>query len=210
GRDFPLLPEVVVADGPATAGLFSASATLTGGDAAIATGWLRKLAKVRPGVAQLDDVLTLSELLRDSAGLTPTIGQLPAQDTWVAVSAPDDRTRGSLSLCTFDHGALAALSAGSAIAGLVIDAWTERIPDPEQLTGIALHFDAPSSRPPQSLLLLVPPEGEPWDFTLVVDSLLETLEAAQLRAVDPDVLSGYGHQFPAIYPPAKLNAGPQE
>jgi hypothetical protein len=42
----------------------------------------------------------------------------------------------------------------------VVDARTERIASPDIVTGVALHFDAPSSRAPQSLLLVVPPEGK--------------------------------------------------
>jgi hypothetical protein len=55
----------------------------------------------------------------------------------------------------------------------------------------------------------VPPEGKSWSFDLVVDSLLETLEAAKLRAVDPDILIAHGHQMPAIFPAGSLAAGVQ-
>lgn len=210
GKGFPLLPRVRVADGPASAAAFDASDTLLGGVPAQATAWLRKLAHVRADVARLDDVITLSELIRDGAHLHPTIGQLPDQDVWVSTAAPADRTQGYLGLCTLDHGGLDALRADKALAGLVLDSWVERIPADQVTTGVALNFDAPSSRAPQSLLLMVPPRDESWSFQLVVDTLMETLEAARLRAVDPDILDSYGHQFPAIYPPGRLSAGPQE
>jgi hypothetical protein len=54
------------------------------------------------------------------------------------------------------------------------------------------------------------PRDRRWSFDNVVDTLLEALEAAKLRAVDPDVLVAYGHQMPAIYPPDGIDSGPQE
>jgi hypothetical protein len=91
----------------------------------------------------------------------------------------------------------------------VFDAWLDQVPARELVTGVALHFDAPSSRPPQAMLLLVPPEGERWSFDVVVDSLMETFEAAKLRAIDPDILLAHGHQAPAIFPPGSLSVGAQ-
>ena len=210
GADFPLLPQVVLADGAPAAAAFAASDALLEGEPAKATAWLRKVARVRGDVAKLEEVLTLSELIRDDATLGPVVGQLPDQDVWVSTRAPADRTRGYLGMCALDHGGIEALGEGRPVSGLVVDTWVERIPADDVVTGVAVHFDAPSSRPPQSLLLMVPPEGEPWSFDLVLDTLLETLEAAQLRSVDPDALSAYGHQFPAIYPPGRLQAGAQE
>ena len=78
------------------------------------------------------------------------------------------------------------------------------------VTGVALNYDAPSSRPPQAMLLGLPPRDQQWNFDNVVDTLLEAFEAAKLRAVDPDVLAAYGHQMPAIYPPTGIDSGPQE
>jgi hypothetical protein len=92
----------------------------------------------------------------------------------------------------------------------VVDEWSELIPAQEAVTGIAVNYDAPTSRAPQALLLALPPAGRKWSFNRVVDTLLDTLEAAKLRAVDPDVLLAYGHQAPAIFPPVDIAAGPQE
>jgi hypothetical protein len=92
----------------------------------------------------------------------------------------------------------------------VVDEWSELIPPEQTITGVAVNYDAPTSRPPQALLLALPPAGRRWSFDHVVETLLDTLEAAKLRAVDPDVLLAYGHQAPAIFPPAGIAAGPQE
>jgi hypothetical protein len=206
-KNMPLLPNFTCANAAATSQAFARSRDLLNDDPAAATAWLGKIAKVREDVACLNDVLTLSELVLDQAVLFPTVGQLPDQDVWVATAAPVDRRKGYLSLWALEQRGFEAIAAGRAIAGLVVDAWIEQIPAPDVMTGVAMHFDAPASRAPQSLLLVVPPQGEAWSFDLVVDSLIETLEATQLRAVDPDVLDAYGHHIPAIYPPKRLDAG---
>jgi hypothetical protein len=209
GKGLPLLPRFKCDSSRALSDAFARSDELLNGDAGAATAWLQKLAKVREGVARLDDVLTTSELTLDHAAYSAKVAQLPDQDVWVATAAPADRRKGYLNVWALDHGGLEALDAGAALAGLVFDSWLEQIPAPDVVTGVAVHFDAPSSRAPQSLLLAVPPQGEPWSFELVVDILMETLEAARLRAVDPDVLDAHGHHLPAIYAPRRLDAGAQ-
>jgi hypothetical protein len=109
-----------------------------------------------------------------------------------------------------DHGGRASLAKEGAAAGLVVDEWAEMIPTGDVVTGVALNVDAPSSRPPQAMLLGLPPRDRSWSFDNVVDTLLEAFEAAKLRAVDSDVLLAHGHQAPAIFPPAGIDSGPQE
>jgi hypothetical protein len=211
GPGFPLLPRFTVPEpGPLAQG-FKKSDTLLQHDPARAFAWLSRVAKAREPASHLDETLGLMELLLEETLAPPVVAQLPfvAGEGWAAEAAPSTAAQGRLCLFAIDHGGLSALSSAGPLAGMVVDAWTERIASPDMVTGVALHFDAPSSRAPQSLLLVVPPEGESWSFDLVVDSLLETLEAAKLRAVDPDILMAYGHQMPAIFPPGLLAAGAQ-
>jgi hypothetical protein len=100
------------------------------------------------------------------------------------------------------------------VAGLFVDEWVEHVPRTVQTTGVAFHFDAPAARPPQSLLLAVTPDRDtPWSFDLVVATLMQVLQDAQLRAVSPQALSAYGHHLPAIFSPVALTgsdeAGPE-
>jgi hypothetical protein len=150
-------------------------------------------------------------LLYDTASVSPAVGQLPAEpgEPWVALHAPVDRRRGALSWLVLDHGGRTELEKIGRAAGLVVDEWVELVPSGEVVTGVALNVDAPSSRPPQAMLLGLPPRDRNWSFDNVVDTLLEALEAAKLRAVDPDVLVAYGHHAPAIYPPVGIDSGPQ-
>jgi hypothetical protein len=207
GKAVPLLPRFTLPDGSAAAAVFARSDELLAGAPANAFAWLDKVGKARPDVASLQDALAVRQLLSDEAPLWAVIGQLPDQVTWAATSAPADPKQAYLCLFALDEGGLAAAAAERPLAGLLVDTWIDQIPAPEVLTGVAMHFDAPSARAPQSLLLVVPPSGERFGFDFVVDSLLATLEAAQLRTVDPDVLQAYGHQMPIIFPPRKLDAG---
>ncbi len=208
---FPLLP-LFSADGSDFESALRKSDELLADDPAAAMGWLRSVAHVRADAGALEDAITLTELLYDEARIRPVVGQLPrAQgEPWVALHAPGDRRRGALSWFVVDAGGRASLSESGTAAGLVIDEWAEVIPSGDVVTGVALNVDAPSSRPPQAMLLGLPPRDRSWSFDNVIDTLLEALEAAKLRAVDPDVLVAYGHQMPAIFPPVAIDSGPQE
>ena len=48
----------------------------------------------------------------------------------------------------------------------VCDEWPEFVPDPFQTAAIGFHYDAPGARPPQSVLLALPPRLEPGRWTL--------------------------------------------
>ena len=207
----PLLPRFAP-QGLAFVRALEAGEALLAHDRAIAMGWLQGVARVRPHVGALDDAITLAELLGDAAIAAPLVGQLGvgADEPWVALNAPADRRRGALSFLVLDHGGRRALAVHGVAAGLVVDEWVETVPTGDVVTAVALNVDAPSSRPPQSMLLGLPAHDGTWDFDAVVDTLLEGLEAAKLRAVDPDVLAAYGQQAPAIFPPTALDCGPQE
>jgi hypothetical protein len=208
---FPLLP-LFSADGSEFESALDDSDELLAEDPAAAMGWLRAVAHVRGDAGALEDAITLTELLYDEARIRPLVGQLPRakNEPWLALNAPADRRRGALSWFVIDAGGRASLDKQGTAAGLVVDEWAEVIPGGEVVSGVALNVDAPSSRPPQAMLLGLPPRDRSWSFDNVVDTLLEALEAAKLRAVDPDVLLAYGHQMPAIFPPVAIDSGPQE
>ena len=86
------------------------------------------------------------------------------------------------------------------LAGLLIDEWVEVVPNAKETTGIALQYDQPNAAPPQTILIAVPPEVDvPWTVWSLQQVLLETLDLARIRAVDPDALDEVGHYLPALY-----------
>jgi hypothetical protein len=215
--DSPLEPGLPLlgrftADGAAFDRALDRSDDLLAGDPATAMGWLSAVAHVRDGAAALDQAITLAELLFDAATVRPAVGQIGAgeEEPWLALAAPADRRRGALCWFVVDGGGRAALLRDGVATGLVVDEWAEVVPSGEAVTGVAVNVDAPSSRAPQAMLLALPPRDREWSFDTVLDTLLEALEAAKLRSVDPDVLVAYGHQAPAVFVPAGLAAGPQE
>ena len=82
------------------------------------------------------------------------------------------------------------------------------MPAREVTTGVAFNYDAPGARPPQAILLAVAPPGHArWEVETLEKTLLETLELAQLRAVDPQALGGdvlLQRALPALYVPTNL------
>ena len=86
------------------------------------------------------------------------------------------------------------------LAGLLIDEWVEVVPSATETTGIAFQYDQPNAAPPQTILIAVPPEVDsPWTVWSLQQVLLETLDLARIRAVDPDALDEVGHYLPALY-----------
>ena len=82
----------------------------------------------------------------------------------------------------------------------MVDDWVEVLPAPQQITGLSFHYDDPIARAPQAILLAVRPNDFPeWTFEAVEGSVLEALDLAKLRAVDPDALGALGHYLPALY-----------
>src|SRR5439155_21077104 len=106
---------------------------------------------------------------------------------------------GRLSLLLHEP-APAATPTGAQLAGLLVDEWMEVVPNGDETTGIAFHHDAPGSAPPQAILLAVTPaKATHWSLDWIEAILLETLELAKLRAVDPDLLQDAGTLLPATW-----------
>ena len=206
GRAFPVIARFTPSDDEPLDALFASSDDLTGGDPAAISGFVTQAGRVRPDTAVLDELTMVSELLQDRVVASLAVGQRPfvEGERWVANHLPGPDTGGRVHWIAVDHGGVAAAAAGVA-AGLLVDEWVERVPATRQTTGVAFHFDAPASRPPQALLLAVTPDEETaWSLDLVVATLMQTLEDARLRAVSPQALSAWGHHLPAIFPPTSL------
>ncbi len=99
---------------------------------------------------------------------------------------------------------MAAVAGDHAIAAFVCDEWPEFVPDPFQTAGIGFHYDAPGARPPQSILLALPPQlgQDAWSFDDAVDVIHEAFDLARLRGVRPrDLSGGLGAVLPGNYLP---------
>ncbi len=152
----------------------------------------------------------LPEAWRAPEGTLPDLDKIPEElRDYVAQQAGApyhdiNRAAPDLALALHTPGGLDAQTPDSTLCGLVCDDWPEFIPDPYQTAAISFHYDAPGARPPQAILLALPPtlQQENWQFDEVLDVLHEAWDLARLRAVRPnDLGSGMGTLLPGNYLP---------
>ncbi|MEO1122957.1 MAG: hypothetical protein AAFX95_02670 [Cyanobacteria bacterium J06639_16] len=173
---------------------FANQLSLLEGDTPRPKRWLQDYARVRPSIEALDLTLTLGDLF--TAPTTLQVAQLPYQagQVWVGDRRPEQALP-QLSLVA--HTPF-NLSAQAPLSGLVIDAWTESLPQDKTVTGLAFHYDEPKAQAPQAILIAVPPDmNRDWQFEDLESALLETFDLLKLRAVSlaPRNLGNY---LPAI------------
>ncbi len=167
--------------------LSQASATPVVGDAFTLEAWLHSVARVRPRVA--DAVWAMAAAGWHQRPLAdPQAVQLPHRPgaPWIGGTVGTALPRGEyLSLVALDG---LAPTAGLQ-AGLVLDDWTETLPEATETTGVSFHFDRPNAVAPQALLVVVPPvQRGHWEWDDLVGGVNEALDLAKLRAVEPDAL----------------------
>jgi hypothetical protein len=163
--------------------------------------WLHGVSLVRPSMHIFNTVLMLSQTFNHNAPSCSPL-QLPFRDndSWLGVEFPEGTA--------IVHDTLAILQClpqgfqPSAVqSGLLIDEWTETLPQKNEVTGIAFNFDQPNSAPPSAILLAVTPKvtGK-WHWNDLAETVLETIERAKLRAVEPDMVDKMGG-FSTLLPP---------
>jgi hypothetical protein len=199
GPSFLVLPAFSAAFTAAWTQLWAHSASLQAGDPLAPTRWLQRTSRVRAGAARLSTALLYAEALAGRALGRFDVAQLPFETgaRWLALDLAGKPAASRLSLVAFSTQPPAT---GAGIAGLMIDDWAEVLPAPQQVTGLSFHYDDPTARAPQAILLAVRPDDFPeWTFEAIEGSILEALDLAKLRAVDPDALGALGHYLPALY-----------
>ncbi len=155
--------------------------------------WLHGVALVRPSMHRFNTVLMLSQTFNSDAPECSPL-QLPfgKDDSWLSIEFP--------AATTIVHDTIAMLQClpqgfkpAAVQTGLLIDEWTEALPQKEEVTGIAFNFDQPNSAPPSAILLATTPEitGK-WQWDNLTATVLETIERAKLRAVEPDMIDTMG------------------
>ena len=187
GPSFRALPSVRPPNAADLAAALRRSTDVQGGDPLQALSWILGVGRVRPGVSRLVTALTYASAIARTAALELRVAQLPsvAGERWVALPDPPGGAFpvGKLSLVAHLPR---AFKPDLPLAGLIIDDWVEVVPSAEVTTGVAFHCESPGARPPQAVLLAVPPPAsEQWDVETLEATVLETLDLARLRALDP-------------------------
>ena len=183
--------------------------------------WLSRTSRVRPALSRFDDLC----LFQEAAGqpmpeLTPC--HLPATENlaWLGGPlAPDPdpenehrrwkrpRSEGIGDKPDRHHSHVvvagpAALATAPTLRGIVLDEVAEVIPMPSVTTGLAVHYDAPNARPPQTVLLAVSPNTAlPWTWWMLRATVSEAMALARLRGVELDDLvpTGIEEYLPLTY-----------
>jgi hypothetical protein len=196
-----LMPAATATFGP----LFAQSSALLQGRPLDAVTYFQRVARIRAGVARLDESLLFAETLQAGAQLQLAVAQLPAVagEVWAGLPLAAGATaQNRLSLLAYGDTATAQ-------AALYVDEWLETIPAALQTTGLTFHVDDSQSRAPQAIVLGVQPDSAPqWTNDSVEQTILEAIDLTHLRAVDPDTLSAVGHFLPATFFAANLASPP--
>jgi hypothetical protein len=196
GGDLPGVVTFAPSDSTVFATL-EASATneLVAGDPLAPAAWLDAIGRTRPAAAGLAEILQRVEIAGGSAPLRIAQAPWTKGDRWVATAFINTRTKqrpdGRLSLVIH---APSGFTATQPVGGLLIDAWTESIPTERRDTAIALRYNSPSTRAPQSILLAVSPDpSREWTTETLTAVLRDTLTLARMRMQPPTTFSRGGH-----------------
>ncbi|HMI82545.1 MAG TPA: hypothetical protein VK550_00560 [Polyangiaceae bacterium] len=203
GHALPLAPRVLPTDG---ATLDASIARDRSAGATAVCGWLNQAGRVDPGAHRLRVAIDLCEAAADSSLFDFRLAQLPdhPHERWAAIARPSADERGRL--CILMTGARPSFATDK-LAGLVVGGWNEAIPRSTPAAGLAVHYDASSTRAPQAVLLCVARDDLGFDFGGVRDNIAEALALARLRMVGPESLLNLGQYLPATYLPNTIHAG---
>lgn len=163
--------------------------------------WLQRAGRFRDRVNTFSEARSYAEVLTGSLTPSLTVGQVPYEpgDTWVGADGVKPEP-GRLSLVAQFGPGVSPATAGDRMTGLFIDEWTEAVPDDTETTGVALNYDDPGNRAPNSILLVPPPDsGSEWSIDRLAATVAETSEYAKRRAVDHGDTEGLHRLFPGLY-----------
>lgn len=201
GSSFVMAPAFRPPNAADLVATWAQSVQLQGGNPMEAAAWFSRVSRVREGMSRLEDTFRYAEALGSGAELNLRVGQLPLResDRWVALPLVDGKplAPGTLSLVAQVND---AFDASAPLAGLLIDEWIETVPNPTETTAVAFQYDQPDATPPQSVLIAVPPRvDQPWTADTLHRVLLETMDLAGMRMVDPSLLGEIQHFLPALF-----------
>ena len=208
GEGFVVLPRFHAPHAADLGRALADSAAVQGGDPFAVITFHQRMARVRPAIAHLDDLLRYAEALGGEDGLQLEVMQLPhhERDRWIGLAATPEQPLASGRLSIVAHRAGPA-DFTQPIAGLMVDEWVEVVPNASETSGIVFQSNQPDSCPPHAILVAVPPNPAAtpsWTEPALAQMLHETLDLVRIRAVTPDLLQEFSQYLPALYFP--LNA----
>lgn len=196
GASFLALPDV---DPPRLTEIqlsLDARATLLAGDDAAPDRYLQQVMRSRERLGRFRK-LNLYARSQGLARLRVEVLQLPHTpgEKWLGLpfDTPPDAGRAAVLLLTPAPN----LDASFAWRGIVIDDWTEVIPNRLEETGVAFHYRSPKAQAPQAVLVAAPSRSaDGWSFAELLASLEQTMDLMKVRAIETEYLE-LGQLFPA-------------
>ncbi len=216
GEGQPVLATFTLDDPREVAASLGDRDSLLGGDDLAPLEWLHRRALVRPPLDPLGSLLTHAEADGVDIAGELSVVQLPRLPSKVQVPPGTDPP--PVRWCGLPHGAAGPPEAGTigivlhapggfnptkAMAGLVIDAWSETIPAAVETTAVAFHYDAPGARAPQAVILAVHPaaSADHWDLDTLLGTVNEAVELTHLRALSAAEMAPLAPLLPALFLP---------
>jgi hypothetical protein len=204
---FPAALAAALASDPVAAAPSSVLEPL-GGETGVLNAWVESYGRARPGVARLADVLFEARLRGTGGPSRLRAIQQPAEPfskadaahraQWVGLPFPAPLDAAPVT--SLVAHVLGDLDVDRGIAALAIDEFVEVVPVEETTTAISFAFDAPGARPPQTILLAVPPvPGAAWTVDSLAQVIGETVDLAKIRVVDLSAVAWAGRFVPTIY-----------
>jgi hypothetical protein len=176
--------------------------TRQGGTVA-AEEWMQNISKVRKRIYDAQMYMQMADVYDAPIPVVKPV-QLPyaANDYWLGIEYPSNIVPAGdkLSLVLINPGVFSVQGA-SAFSSLLIDEWLEIIPTKEVSSGIVFNYNQPNAAAPQSMLLAVTPNvTNRWEWDDLVYTVIDTMEMAKIRAVEPDHIetSIFSHIIPAV------------
>lgn len=201
GRELPVVPRFQPVSPELLAPALAAEPDLGPEPDAAVESWLAQVARVRQPVDAWREVWLLGRALGRRVG-RPRVAQLPADGApgWAAQQFGEEAKRPRSGLVSLALVGADPPAADRPWAGLLLDTWPEVLPNREEETAMAFHFDGPRAEAPQAVLLAVPPRTTgTWSYEWLERTLLGTLELAGTRALDLAALGAYAQLLPMTY-----------
>ena len=167
--------------------------------------WLHGVARVREKLHHWENVVLLGDALQVGCPCELMPLQLPCMngESWLAMEFPPETKIESDRLLYIAHFA-ETFDRTKPICGLLVDEWTETIPNAEETTGIAFHFNRPNAEPPQTWLLALPSTQDgSWSWDELLMAVNVTLDSAKRRAIEPAHIDSTAYSW---FLPATLSA----
>lgn len=173
------------------------------------SSWLNQVGHTRSDTHRFNNAVDLLEACFDDSLFNYQLAQLPhhPSESWVATTIPGADLGSRLCFLSTGEAIDKTLLNNNVLCGLLVDSWSDAIPEKTIPTGIATHFDSPGARPPQVILLAVTNDESGWDFSRVKNIVKQTLDMARTRLVGMEHLEKYGQFLPVTYLAGDTKAG---